>query len=185
MFFDYTCAHSYRMSSVLRRVAPSRGLEIRWRTLSLKEFKRPATEPSLFAGDGVHGFSLLALALSHAVRPHDHAGFHDRLFDLIHGDHRALTREDLLAIAGGAGLDAAAFQADEARWLAEVEAEHREGVERWHAHGTPTLVFETGPAVYVRLVRPPSDDADAARIWASIEQLALHAPEVLELKRST
>ncbi|MGH2703524.1 MAG: hypothetical protein ACRDJ4_00060 [Actinomycetota bacterium] len=62
---------------------------VAWRTLSLKEFRRPPSEPSLFErdGEGLGSLSIPALALAHAAREADFDGYHEAVFDPVGAAH--------------------------------------------------------------------------------------------------
>lgn len=184
VFFDYTCQHSYRLKELLRRISPQAHLDVSWKTLSLKEFGRHDDEPSFFDDAELSSFSILVLALAHAVPDIGFDRFHNAMFDAIHAEERELDREDLLEIAEDAGLDRKAFEASRKRWLKAVVKHHREGVERYNAHGTPTVVFGDSIAVYLRFAHPPATDDEARELWESVTAVARGHPGLLEFKRS-
>lgn len=184
VFFDYTCQHSYRLKELLRRVSPIENLRVRWKTLSLKEFRRHEHEPSFFEDGDLTSFSILVLALAHAVPETGFDRYHNSMFDAIHAEERELDRDDLLQIAEDAGMDRKAFESLHKRWLKAVIKDHIEGVDKWNAHGTPTAVFDDSTAVYLRFDHPPESDEEAEELWKTVTGVARGHPDLLEFKRS-
>lgn len=183
VFFDYTCTHSYRLNELLKRITKKQDLTVKWRTLSLKEFRREEDEPSAFE-EGFSSFSLLALALAHGVPAKGFLQYHNTLFDAAHGKHLELTYEDLIGIAESAGLDPKKIKREGKAWLRAVVEDHHAGVHRWNAHGTPTAVFDGKIAAYLRLNGVPANDRDATKLWNTILKVARGHPDLIEYKRS-
>lgn len=177
VFYDYTCEYSFRVWRWLDSLG-----DVAWRTFSLREMNREVGTPSLFADPEVSSISVLALALGHVAREADFPRYHRAVFEAMHAEHRKVGREDLLRIAGAAGVDAAAFELDRARWAGAVADEHARAIEEWGVFGTPTIVVEGGGAVFLRLSDPPPPDRAGALLDA-VRAVAVGHPEVLEAKR--
>jgi hypothetical protein len=183
-YYDFTCGDSYRVVQMVEAVRRSKPLQIKWGTLSLKEASRADEEPSILEGEEITGFSVLALAVDHALRAHDVDLFRRHLFDAIHRDHLELEREDLLGMAAKAGLDVDEFLVNQQRWLKEVAEEHREAERRWGVFGTPTLVFDDRDAVYLELNAVPESAQEALEMWNSISEVARKHRKLKEIRRA-
>jgi predicted DsbA family dithiol-disulfide isomerase len=187
VYYDYTCPYSYRVLHWLDAVAQSgRGVTVQWKAFSLKEVNRPAGEPSLFA-DATQGesVSILALEMAEAAQasgPDVFERYHQRVFEAMHAEHRRLAATDLVDLAREAGVDIASFEAARGRWLAALAGDHREAAERWHAFGTPTLIFQNDAAVYLKFTRAPTSPEDAAEVLDALLCLARCHPELVEIK---
>ncbi len=183
-YYDYTCGYSYaalRWFERLREALP--GLNIEWRTFSLKEVNREGDEPSLFDDAGISSVSITALALAHAARGADFDRYHQTVFTAMKGENRVLDQDDLRGMAADAGVDVSAFEAARAEWVAAVAGEHRDAVERWKVFGTPTVIIDQEEAVYVKFAESPQTPERAAAVWEGIRALAFAHPELIELKR--
>ncbi|MGH3117344.1 MAG: hypothetical protein ACRDQ2_09585 [Gaiellales bacterium] len=145
---------------------------VAWRTLSLKEFRRPPSEPSLFErdGEGLGSLSIPALALAHAAREADFDGYHEAVFDPVGAAH--LPRRPPRACCP-ARPASTSHQADSSRWLEAVAAEHR-GVERWQAARNADAALRRRPrAVYVRMQSAPDH---ARERWDLIDSFSVGPP---------
>jgi hypothetical protein len=86
-------------------------------------------------------------------------------------------------VIAGAGFDPALVDravADEST-LTEVRDEHLDAVERYGAHGVPTIVFEDGYAVYGPVVVPAPDGDDALALWDVVRSMR-RFPNLYELR---
>ncbi|MHB8718658.1 MAG: mycothiol-dependent nitroreductase Rv2466c family protein [Candidatus Dormibacteria bacterium] len=182
-FYDYTCPYSwraYRWLSAAQRAGAD--VVVEWRTFSLKEANRDPAAISPFDDLGIASTSVLALALAHAARRVDFPRYHHAVFAGMHEDDRHLGEDDLLTVAGAAGVDVAAFNRERPAWLAAVAAEHRDARDRHGVFGTPTLVVGTGATAYVKLAEVPEGER-AGELWRALCTLATCYPELLEIKR--
>ncbi|MGH9199501.1 MAG: DsbA family protein [Acidimicrobiia bacterium] len=184
VFYDYTCGHSYRVKKWFDIVTSKEGVQIEWKTMSLKEFNREEGEPSVFEDPGLESISVLALALAHAVRGADFAAYHDAIFDAIHEEHRRLAPEDIMDMAKSAGMKLETFEENAQKLLEGVVREHHEGLHKWNAFGTPTVVFDDEVAVYLESFDLPHDDDHALELWRSLLTFSEPDSGLNEWKRS-
>ncbi len=188
IYYDYTCPYSYRALLWLRRLREAgRDIELEWKTFSLKEVNRRESGPSLLDQRRVESVSVLALELAKAAQAEGEDVFdqyHRAVFDAMQGEGKRLGEDDLLRIARDAGLDVAAFELgrQRGRWLGDVAGDHFEGVERWHVFGTPTLVFNSEAAAYLKFTEVPTSPSDAAEVFDALLCLARCHPELVEIK---
>jgi hypothetical protein len=102
-----------------------------------------------------------------------------RMFTAWHEEPGRLSTEDIVGFGRDAGLRG--FDRDAA--FAALAANHADAVELG-VFGTPTLVFDGGQAVFVKLDAVP--DADRARpLWDTVTQLAIAEPALREWQRVT
>lgn len=179
VYFDYTCGDSHRLKLLLDRL----GLDVEWKTFSLKENKRHEDEPSLLEGEEISSISVWALALSHAVRGLDFDRYHSTVFDGFHEEGRRLTTDEILGVAEQAGVDPEEFRRYEGEWLRRVASEHRGAVEKLGVFGTPTVLFPDGGKLYVELAHVPETLETAKEVWSLMEQVASRT-EIEQLERA-
>ncbi len=183
VFFDYTCPYSYRVLPWIEAVVRAgRDVAVCWRTFSLKEANHDQGTPSPFDDPEISSISVLALALAHAARKAEFDRYHRSVFEAMHRDGRRLGEGELLALAAAAGVDVATFEQERPRWLAAVAQDHREGVARYGAFGTPTLVLDEGEVVFVKLSSTPQPGQELG-LWESLRTVAQCFPEFVEIKR--
>ena len=182
VFFDYTCPYSYRALPWIEAVVGAgHDVAVCWRTFSLKEANHDHDSPSPFDDPEISSISVLALALAQAARKAESDRYHRSVFEAMHGDGRRLGEDELLALAAAAGVDVATFEQERPRWLAAVAQDHREGL-RYGVFGTPTLVFDEGEVVFVKLASTPERGQELG-LWESLRTVAKCFPELVEIKR--
>ena len=73
-------------------------------------------------------------------------------------------RETLRAVAGDAGLDMERFERDlgDRSLLTKIGEDYTEGRERHGVFGTPTFVFPSGAAAYLKMLPPPPPEETTA-----------------------
>lgn len=190
LFYDYTCPFVYRAAEMLESVRETgeRQVEIAWRYFSLSQVNS-RQEPSWTvwgapASEQVHG--RLAFAAAEAARRQGRFG--DIHMALLRARHRERQNVDdpkvVLNVAQHAGLDLDRFQSDLADpgILNNLANDHQEARSKHGVFGTPTFVFASGAAAYVRLAQPPLN-GDAVRILDEIVAIAAREPAILEIKR--
>jgi predicted DsbA family dithiol-disulfide isomerase len=180
VYYDYTCAYSYRGARWLRQVPD---IDIHWAPFSLKEANNPAGVPSVFDDDPM-STSVLALVLAGAAKEADFAAYHDAVYDAMHGEGRRLDAGDLRTLAASAGVDLEVFDRDEDHWRRVAHDSHAHGRDHHGVFGTPTLLFDDSASVFLKLTEIPSA-AESERLWDSLHVLAVCHPELVEIKRTT
>ena len=110
--------------------------------------------------------------------------FHLALLTARHVDGKDLTdRQTILDVAESAGLDMARFEHDfDAATLEPVGRDHEEGTQTYGVFGTPTFVFDSGQAAYLRL-RPLPPDDELPAVWEQIRAIMQERPTIQEIKR--
>jgi predicted DsbA family dithiol-disulfide isomerase len=189
VFYDYLCPFVYRASVLLRNVRDSgeREIEVRWRYFSLTQvnskddgwtvWDAPESEPVR----GRHAFK----AAEAARRQDGFEDFHMRLLGARHLDRVDI--DDVAAverIADESGLDLGRFREDVADpgILSALERDHRGAVAEHGVFGTPTFVFQSGSAAYVRLSEAP-EIRDSLGLFDRLVSIAADEPRILEIKR--
>ncbi len=190
IYFDYTCPYSYTAAVWLRQVeACERDLTTEWRPFILKEVNRAPGEGAPFweQAEAARTRTGLAFIAGQAAVRQDRAAYHRFRFLLqsaFHEQHLDIRQLDVLeSLAAEAELDVARFTADrqEPGLLQEAGRSHQEAVERYGVFGTPTLVFPSGCAVYLKLAQAPTG-AKATRLCALLWELYEQYQIVQELK---
>jgi len=177
IFFDYTCRHSFALHRLIEVDPPK--VAIRWRTFSLKELRRSEAEPSLLL-EPEKSFSVLALALAHAVEDVNFLDFHRLVFERVHASAHKLGSDDLFDLADAAGVTRKRFEDDRELLIQRLAEDQDEAMQRWNAHGTPTIVFDRATSVYFRF---ELEERGGSATWHLLEQIA-RSPWLLEAKRS-
>ena len=177
----------------LDRVGQTYGdrLDINWKHFSLEQVnsKKGPEWKAWEQSDPATTSSLLAqIALEAAKRQGADAfdRYHLALLTARHGGNGriALNRlEPLLEVARGAGLDADRLREDmdEAALAEKVGRDHMEAVAEHGVFGTPTFVFESGNAAYLKTFIPP--EGDAVEFFDHFVAMTAHTAYFGELKR--
>ena len=189
MFFDYLCPFVYRMAVLLDEVRATgqRPLNVTWRYFSLTQVN--AKEEGWTVWDAPASTPVRGRLAFHAAEAARRQGKFDALhLPLLRARHRDRLDIDSRAVieevAQDAGLDMDPFRRDlDDRSLLEALArDHREAAGELGVFGTPTLVFGSGAAAYVRL----SEEVDAGaaiEVFDRIYGVAQQEPRILEIKR--
>ena len=166
-------------------------LRVTWRNFSLEQVNSKEGPDWKVWGqpDGYESRSLLSLMAGEAARLQGADAFekyHLALLTARHGgDGRiALNQvEPLVAVAQEVGLDVGRLREDlsDPELLKNIARDHTEAVEVHGVFGTPTFVFETGNAVYLKSFIPPADESVA--FFEHFVALMSHRTYVGELKR--
>jgi hypothetical protein len=133
---------------------------------------------------------LLALQVGTVVRdrfPEQFPAVHTGLFDARHVRSADLRDRDVLTgVLADAGVDAGAVFDEVAGGgpLDTVHKEHDAVVAEADVWGVPTYVVD-GRAAFVRLMEPPTDDADGRRSIERILELMTGWPQLNEFKYTT
>lgn len=180
VFFDYTCPFAYRAAGWLAQLSD---VEVGWRPFSLLEHNYRGDGPSVWRlAERADDISLLLFA-GHAWVAADDADldqYRHQVFGRWHEHDGDLEVGDVVALAIQAG---ATGGEDQLRaHFHDAEADH-EIARALGVFGSPTLVFGSGSAVFVKLeqVPPPERARPVLDAVATIAEL----PSVLEVKRPT
>lgn len=189
LFYDYRCPFVYRASLLLQNVQDSgeRTLDIRWRYFSLAQVNSKDDGWTVWdAPESEHVKGRLAFSAAEAARRQDR--FEDFHLPLLQARHRdGLDIDDIAVVervAVEAGLDLDRFRKDVAdpESVYAIARDHQPAVKEHGIFGTPTFLFPSGAAAYVRLSEAP-EGADAVRIFDKIVSVAGDEPRILEIKR--
>ncbi len=91
----------------------------------------------------------------------------------------------LVDTARDADLDLVRFKEDmdkEETWQA-LGKDHMEAREKYDVFGVPTLIFENGEGVFVKLESLPESKEERISLFGFISDMARKKPYLLELKR--
>ena len=112
--------------------------------------------------------------------------FHLATFAAKHDGGKDIANQKVLRdIAKYAGLDLVRFEQDMAReetWKA-VGEDHIESKEKYDVFGVPTMVFEEGQVVFVKLASIPESRHERTSLFELIYGMGAKRPYILELKR--
>ena len=189
LFYDYRCPFVYRASLLLQNVRDSgeRTLDVRWRYFSLAQVNSKDDGWTVWgAPESEFVKGRLAFKAAEAARRQDR--FEDFHMPLLHARHRDRLDIDDVAIvervAVEAGLDLDRFRKDVAdpEIVHAIARDHQPAVKEHGIFGTPTFLFPSGAAAYVRLSEPP-EGLDAVKIFDKIVSVAGDEPRILEIKR--
>jgi predicted DsbA family dithiol-disulfide isomerase len=188
VFFDYQCPFVYRVAGLLDSVRDSgRDVEVRWRYFSLTQVNSNNDGWTVWdapASEKVRG-RLAFQAAEAARRQGRFALFHMPLLLARHRERLDIDEPAVVEdVASAAGLDMDRFRADVAdpRVLEALARDHREAVTVHGVFGTPTLLFESGAAAYVRLAEPVVGPG-AEDVFDRMVAVAAAEPRILEIKR--
>jgi 2-hydroxychromene-2-carboxylate isomerase len=179
VFFDYTCAFTYRVSRWLDALE----VDVVWRPFSLLEIHRSDGGPPVWERPELQdNISLLMLAVHAAVRRGggDVVQFRRTTFAAWHETDVRLTTDDIVGFAAAAGLDPRHL--DLPAGMADLGREHTAGAQLG-VFGSPTLLFAPRASVFVKLGEVPPDPQRGSELLASARRFAERHSEALEFKR--
>jgi hypothetical protein len=142
-------------------------LQVQWRGFLLEQANnKQGPDWKLWEQPSDYPFrSLPALRAAEAARLQDSDAFyrfHIGLLKARHEEHKNITDRDVLTgVARSAGLDPDQMHRDAANQniLEKIVSDHTEAVEQFGVFGTPTFVFPNGSAAFLKLLKPPDNDA--------------------------
>lgn len=208
-FFDPVCPFCWTTSRWVRVVEEERGIEVRWRFLSLGMLNEGAYGDSPAGLPAAHQRGLEMLRVAAAVREEHGDGVVGPLYrelgeavwhqppPEVDSDERGDHFEAILQATAGAGDLAAILQrsglaasfataATDGRWDAAVRADTDEALARVGGDvGTPILSFAPpdGPAFFGPVISDVPSRDDAVVLWEAVETLR-RWDGFSELKRS-
>jgi 2-hydroxychromene-2-carboxylate isomerase len=169
-YFDPMCPYAYQTSVWIRDVRSRTPLDITWKFFSLEEVNLVAGKRHPWERPWSYGFGQMRVGV--LIRRELGNDALDRWYETIgsaffYGGLKTHVPDMHAKVIGDAGFDPSFVEraiADDTT-LAEARAEHEDAVARFGAHGVPTIVFETGYAVYGPVVVPAPTGADALALW--------------------
>jgi 2-hydroxychromene-2-carboxylate isomerase len=185
-YFDPMCPYAYQSSLWIRNVRAQTRLDVEWRFFSLEEVNLEPGKRHPWERPWSYGFGQMRVgalvrrelgndALDRWYAAIGHAFFYDGVKTHVPDEHARVIAD--------AGFDPALVEravADDST-LAEVRDEHVDAVERYGAHGVPTIVLDDGYAVYGPVVVPAPDGDDARALWDLVRAMR-RFPNLYELR---
>lgn len=198
VFFDYLCPFAWRASRWLDVLATQRPeLVIDWRYFSLEQVNVPADSdwrlweqsPDYAGFNGWNKYrGLNAFWATEAVRRQDAGAFSQfrrAVYDARHEANLDIHDRQVLAeMAQRTGIDMERYARDVAdrSLLTVLQHDHEYAKATYQCFGVPTVCFDNGYAVYIKLSALVSD-ADAGPLFDDVCHNATHRPWLAELKR--
>lgn len=164
-------------------------LQVRWRSFPLEQVNNEQ-EDYVFWEQPLDGpRSLQAFLAAEAVRDQGQEIFEKFVFSLlecVHQKKMKIQNLETLKTAAQAvpGLDVdAMLDAMKRPDLRErIQKDYEEATNTYGVFGTPTLLFESGDPVFVKM-SPPAPRDEAQSLFDSVRALSLQRPYVQELKK--
>jgi predicted DsbA family dithiol-disulfide isomerase len=169
-YFDPMCPYAYQTSVWIRNVRAQTPLAVTWKFFSLEEINLEAGKRHPWERSWSYGFgqmrvgALIRRELGNDALDRWYATVGDSFFNKGIKMHVPATHAEVISEAGFDPSFVERAISDEST-LDEVREEHLDGVARFGAHGVPTLVFDSGYAVYGPVVVPPPEGDDALALW--------------------
>jgi 2-hydroxychromene-2-carboxylate isomerase len=187
-YFDPMCPYAYQTSIWIRdvRAQLDGGLDITWKFFSLEEVNLVAGKRHPWERPWSYGFGQMRVGT--LIRREQGNEALDRWYDAIghaffYEGYKTHEPETHALVIEKAGFDPRLVeraQADDTT-LTEPRAEHEDAVAQYGAHGVPTIVFESGYAVYGPVVVPAPTGADAFALWELTRSMQ-RFPHLYELR---
>jgi 2-hydroxychromene-2-carboxylate isomerase len=173
-YFDPMCPYAYQTSRWIREVRARRALDITWKFFSLEEVNLVAGKRHPWERPWSYGFGQMRVGV--LIRREAGNDELDRWYDTIgnaffYDGEKTHVPEVHQKVISAAGFDDTLVEralADDTT-LDEARIEHQDAVARYGAHGVPTIVFESGYAVYGPVVVPAPTGDDALALWQLVE----------------
>ncbi len=186
-YFDPMCPWAYQTSLWIRNVREAVDLDVAWHFFSLEEVnhvegkRHPWERPWSFGFGQMRVGAQIRRELGNDALDRWYAAVGQAFFfDGV----KTHTPEHHAEVIAAAGFDPALVEraiADEST-LTEVRDEHLDAVERYGAHGVPTIVFAaTDYAVYGPVVTPAPEGDDAVALWELVRGMQ-RFPHLYELR---
>jgi predicted DsbA family dithiol-disulfide isomerase len=185
-FFDPMCPYAYQAARWIRDVRSHVPIDVTWRFFSLEDINREPGKKHPWERPWSYGWGQMRVgALIRREQGNDAV---DRWYETVgaafFGDGvRTHDPEVHAEVIGRAGFDPALVQraiTDE-HTTDEVRADYEEVVTRYGGHGVPTIVFESGYAVYGPVVVPAPEGEDALALWDLVRGMQ-RFPHLYELR---
>jgi 2-hydroxychromene-2-carboxylate isomerase len=186
-YFDPMCPWAYQTSRWIRNVRDAVDLDVTWRFFSLEEVNHVEGKRHPWERPWSFGFGQMRVGA--LIRREQGNDALDRWYAAVgqaffFDGVKTRTPEHHAEVIAAAGFDPALVEraiADESM-LTEVRDEHLDAVERYGAHGVPTIVFAaTDYAVYGPVVTPAPEGDDAVALWELVKSTQ-RFPHLYELR---
>ena len=176
------------MDSIMTEVEG--GISIQWKTFSLEQQNsKEGPDFMIWEDPDFPSQGFMALVAAKAAINQGESSFlrfHRATFKARHEEGKDIgDLEVLKEIAKHTDLDLVRFEQDVARdetWQAAGE-DHTESKEKYNIFGVPTLVFEQGGPVFVKLQSIPESREERISLFELISNMGAERPYLLELKR--
>jgi 2-hydroxychromene-2-carboxylate isomerase len=186
-YFDPMCPYAYQTSVWIRRAREQMPIDIAWRFFSLEEVNLVAGKRHPWDRPWSYGFgqmrvgALIRRELGNDAVDRWYATVGSAFFTDGVKTHVPETHAKVIADAGFDPSLVDRAIADDST-LDEVREEHLDAAARYGAHGVPTIVFESGYAVYGPVVVPAPDGDDALALWELVRSMQ-RFPHLYELRQ--
>jgi 2-hydroxychromene-2-carboxylate isomerase len=186
-YFDPMCPWAYQTSRWIRNVRDTVDVDVTWRFFSLEEVNHVEGKRHPWERPWSFGFGEMRVGAQ--IRREQGNDALDRWYAAVGQAFffegvKTHTPEHHAEVIAAAGFDPEVVEraiADEST-LSEVRDEHRDAVERYGAHGVPTIVFTaTDYAVYGPVVTPAPEGEDAVALWELVKAMQ-RFPHLYELR---
>jgi len=169
-YFDPMCPYAYQTSVWIRDVRTRVPLDIEWKFFSLEEVNLVAGKRHPWERPWSYGFGQMRVGV--LIRRELGNDGVDRWYETIgraffYDGTKTHVPETHARVIEAAGFDPSLVEraiADDTT-LDQARSEHEDAVTRYGAHGVPTIVFESGYAVYGPVVVPAPQGEDAEALW--------------------
>jgi predicted DsbA family dithiol-disulfide isomerase len=185
-FFDPMCPYAYQASRWIRDVRGQVPVDITWRFFSLEEINRedgkkhPWERPWSYGWGQMRVGALIRRELGNDALDRWYEAVGAAFFD---EGIRTFDPEVHAEVIARSGFDPSLVEravADPSTTDA-VRADHEEVVAEHGGHGVPTIVFESGYAVYGPVIVPAPYGADALALWDLVSAMQ-RFPHLYELR---
>jgi predicted DsbA family dithiol-disulfide isomerase len=192
IFYDYLCPNAHAVTVWVRQLHELLGdrLTVNWRYFPLEQANSTHgpewklwEQPADYQSPGLNAFHAAIAAGNQGKEAFER--FHYALIDARHVTGRNVSRRPTLrALAEQVGLDLAQFDRDmeDRSLLKQLRDDYNAARNEHGVFGTPTLVFPSGEAVYLKM-RPAPPAKDAVAVLEEILQIARRRPYIAEIKR--
>jgi predicted DsbA family dithiol-disulfide isomerase len=185
-FFDPMCPYAYQASIWIRDVRTQTPIDITWRFFSLESINREEGKREPWERPWSYGWGQMRVGA--LIRREQGNDALDRWYATIgpaffERGEKTFDPEVHKQIIADAGFDADLVDRaiDDDTTSDDVKADHAESVQTYGAHGVPTIVFESGYAVYGPVVVPAPRGDDALALWALVRGMQ-RFPHLYELR---
>jgi len=184
--FDPMCPYAYQSSKWIRDVRSQIGLDIEWLFFSLEEVNREDGKKHPWERPWSYGWGQMRVGAL-LRREHGNDAL-DRWYEVVgraffEDGVKTYVPEVHAEVIAAAGFDATLVERAiaDASTSEEVRAEHEHAAATFGAHGVPTIVFESGYAVYGPVVVPAPSGDDAIALWELVRSMQ-RFPHLYELR---